>query len=86
LNGGKEERKEKLNLKKKYGSYHRPCFSCCFCLIRAFGAWMLRIDDVIYQKEILKELKVIKSTTKTLKRQELTSKWMTNYENRHLKA
>lgn len=27
-------------------------------LIRAFGAWMLRIDDVIfYQKEILKELK-----------------------------
>jgi hypothetical protein len=41
-------------------------------LIRAFGAWMLRIDDVIYyQKEILKELKVIKSTTKTLKRQEL---------------
>lgn len=27
-------------------------------LMRAFGAWMLRIDDVIYyQKEILKELK-----------------------------
>lgn len=27
-------------------------------LIRAFGAWMLRIDEVIYvQKEILKELK-----------------------------
>jgi len=26
-------------------------------VIRAFGAWMLRIDDVIYyQKEILKEL------------------------------
>ncbi|MEO8236360.1 MAG: hypothetical protein ABI549_13155 [Flavobacterium sp.] len=27
-------------------------------LMRAFGAWMLRIDDVIfYQKEILRELK-----------------------------
>lgn len=27
-------------------------------LMRAFGAWMLRIDDVIYyQKEILKEIK-----------------------------
>jgi type III secretory pathway component EscU len=31
-------------------------------LMRAFGAWMLRIDDVIYyQKEILKELKISNS-------------------------
>jgi hypothetical protein len=31
-------------------------------LIRAFGSWMLRIDDVIdYQKEILNELKKLNS-------------------------
>ena len=31
-------------------------------LIRSFGSWMLRIDDVIdYQKEILNELKKLNS-------------------------
>ncbi len=31
-------------------------------LIRSFGSWMLRIDDVIdYQKEILQELKKLNS-------------------------
>lgn len=37
-------------------------------LIRAFGAWMLRIDDVIYyQKEILKELKSHKNNSQNIK-------------------
>jgi uncharacterized membrane protein len=37
-------------------------------LIRAFGAWMLRIDDVIYyQKEILKELKSHKINNQNIK-------------------
>ena len=31
-------------------------------LIRSFGSWMFRIDDVIdYQKEILKELRKLNS-------------------------
>ena len=38
-------------------------FCIVFLLImRLFGSWMLRIDDVIhYQKEILKELKTLNS-------------------------
>lgn len=37
-------------------------------LMRAFGAWMLRIDDVIYyQKEILKELKSHKTNNQNIK-------------------
>lgn len=37
-------------------------------IMRAFGAWMLRIDDVIYyQKEILKELKSHKTNSQNTK-------------------
>jgi hypothetical protein len=33
-------------------------------IIRSFGSWMFRIDDVIdYQEEILKELKKLNSKT-----------------------
>ena len=33
-----------------------------FLLVRSFGSWMLRIDDVIdYQREILNELKKLNS-------------------------
>jgi len=34
-------------------------------LLRAFGAWMLRIDEVIkYEKEILEELKKLNNSHK----------------------
>ncbi|NDK57623.1 hypothetical protein [Pontibacter fetidus] len=39
------------------------CLIILLLIIRAFGAWMLRIDEVIdVQKEILEELKISNSS------------------------